>query len=188
MAWNDADELAYSFKPVINDSARIIVLGSMPGTKSLIEQQYYAHPQNAFWRIMAALFDFDAHAEYEQRLEFLQTSGVALWDVLHSCKREGSLDAMIQPETEVANDFNTLFQTYPNIQAVFFNGAKAESYFKRCILPTLAEHQLHFARLPSTSPAHASLSFDAKLEAWRAIKLNAVLPSQTYTLHLQSPH
>lgn len=170
MAWNDADELAYSFKPVINDSARVIILGSMPGIKSLTEQQYYAHPQNAFWRIMATLFDFDAQAEYEQRIEYLQTSGVALWDVLHSCKREGSLDSMIQQETQVANDFNGLFLTYPNIRSVFFNGAKAESYFRKQIMPTLADYQLHFARLPSTSPAHASLSFDQKLEAWRVIR------------------
>ncbi len=170
MALNDADELAYSFKPIINDSARIIILGSMPGIKSLTEQQYYAHPQNAFWRIMAALFDFDALASYEQKLAFLQSESVALWDVLHSCKREGSLDSMIQPETQVANDFNTLFQQYPNIRSVFFNGAKAESYFKRHILPSLMEHQLHFAGLPSTSPAHASLSFEKKLEAWRVIR------------------
>lgn len=170
MTGNDEDELTYSFKPIINDSARVIILGSMPGIKSLTEQQYYAHPQNAFWRIMAILFDFEVHATYEQRLGFLQSGGVALWDVLHSCKREGSLDSMIQPQTQVANDFNALFQTYPNIQAVFFNGAKAESYFKRQILPTLVEHQLHFARLPSTSPAHASLSFEKKLEAWQVIR------------------
>lgn len=166
----DEDELAYSFKPIIDNFARVIILGSMPGIKSLTEQQYYAHPQNAFWRIMAALFDFDALAAYEQRLGYLQAGGVALWDVLHSCKREGSLDSMIQPQTQVANDFNALFLTYPNIQSVFFNGAKAESYFKRHILPTLAEHQLHFARLPSTSPAHASLSFEKKLEAWQVIR------------------
>lgn len=170
MAGKDADELAYSFKPIINDSACIIILGSMPGIKSLTEQQYYAHPQNAFWRIMAMLFDFDKHAEYEQRLEFLRAKGVALWDVLHSCKREGSLDSMIQLDTQMPNDFNVLFHKYPNIRAVFFNGAKAESYFKRHILPSLADHQLHFARLPSTSPAHASLSFDKKLEAWQVIR------------------
>ncbi|GAC1372818.1 MAG: DNA-deoxyinosine glycosylase [Aquirhabdus sp.] len=170
MAWNDAEELAYSFKPVINDSARVIILGSMPGIKSLTEQQYYAHPQNAFWRIMAALFEFNVHTEYEQRLEFLQSAGVALWDVLHSCKREGSLDSMIQPQTQVPNDFNELFQTYPNIRAVFFNGAKAENYFSKHIMPSLAENQLHFARLPSTSPAHASLSFEKKLEAWQVIR------------------
>lgn len=170
MKSNNTDELAYSFKPIINDSARILILGSMPGIKSLSDQQYYAHPQNAFWRIMAALFDFDCHVEYQQRLAFLQADGVALWDVLHSCKREGSLDSMIQPQTQVANDFNALFQTFPNIRAVFFNGAKAESYFNRYILPSLAQHSLRFARLPSTSPAHASLSFDEKLDAWRVVR------------------
>jgi TDG/mug DNA glycosylase family protein len=170
MRSHDDGSLAYSFQPIIDDSARILILGSMPGVKSLKEQQYYAHPQNAFWRIIVALFDFDAHASYEQRLGYLQAEGLALWDVLHSCKREGSLDSMIQPETQVANDFNALFQKYPNIQAVFFNGAKAESYFKRHILKSLAEHQLYFVRLPSTSPAHASLSFEKKLEAWQVIR------------------
>ena len=170
MMHNDIDSLAYSFEPVINDSAKILILGSMPGVKSLNEQQYYAHPQNAFWRIMAALFDFDRQAEYQQRLAYLQAADIALWDVLHSCKREGSLDSMIQSETQVANDFNALFQAYPNIRSVFFNGAKAESYFKRHILQNLKEHQLHFARLPSTSPAHASLSFEQKLEEWAVIR------------------
>ncbi len=170
MMHNDIDSLAYSFKPVINDSAKILILGSMPGVKSLNEQEYYAHPQNAFWRIMAALFDFDRQAEYQQRLAHLQAADIALWDVLHSCKREGSLDSMIQSETQVANDFNALFQAYPNIRSVFFNGTKAENYFKRHILPTLQEHQLHFARLPSTSPAHASLSFEQKLEEWAVIR------------------
>ena len=170
MIEDHADELAYSFKPIINDSARILILGSMPGITSLSEQQYYAHPQNAFWRIMAALFDFDVGVDYQQRLAFLQANDVALWDVLHSCKREGSLDAMIQPETKVANDFKALFKNYPNVRAIFFNGAKAESYFKRHILPSLAQYPLHLARLPSTSPAHASLSFDKKLDAWRVIR------------------
>jgi TDG/mug DNA glycosylase family protein len=172
MVWDIEDELAYSFKPVINDSARILILGSMPGIKSLSEQQYYAHPQNAFWRIMATLFNFDVLVDYQQRLELLQSNGIALWDVLHPCKREGSLDAKIQADTQVANDFNGLFIAYPNIRAVFFNGAKAESYFKRYILPTLDQHLLHFARLPSTSPAHASLSFEQKLEVWRVVQQN----------------
>jgi TDG/mug DNA glycosylase family protein len=170
MVWDIEDELAYSFNPVINDSARILILGSMPGVKSLNEQQYYAHPQNAFWRIMATLLNFDVLDDYQQRLAFLQSNEVALWDVLHSCKREGSLDSMIQPQTQVANDFNTLFLTYPNVRAVFFNGAKAEGYFKRHIFPTLTQPQLHFVKLPSTSPAHASLSFQEKLEVWRLIQ------------------
>ncbi len=170
MVQNDEDALAYSFKPIINDSARVIILGSMPGVKSLKEQQYYAHPQNAFWRIMAALFDFDVHTAYAERLELLQSEGVALWDVLHSCKREGSLDLMIQIDTQVPNDFISLFQSHPKIKHVFFNGGKAESYFKRYIFPSLVEFDLQYMRLPSTSPAHASLSFVNKLEAWRVIQ------------------
>lgn len=170
MTQNEMNDLARSFKPVINDSAKILILGSMPGVKSLEEQQYYAHPQNAFWRIMATLFKFDVHASYPERLEILQSNDVALWDVLHSCKREGSLDSNIQLETQVANDFKSLFQTYPTIRYVFFNGGKAESYFKRNIASSLTEYLLSYQRLPSTSPAHATLSFAEKLEAWRVIQ------------------
>ncbi|MDE2419835.1 MAG: DNA-deoxyinosine glycosylase [Gammaproteobacteria bacterium] len=170
MTQNDTDDLARSFKPVINDSAKILILGSMPGVKSLTEQQYYAHPQNAFWRILAALFQFDRDAPYAERLESLQAHGIALWDVLHSCKREGSLDSKIQRETQVANDFKSLFQKYPTIRYVFFNGGKAESYFQRHIAASLVEYSLNYQRLPSTSPAHATLSFAEKLEAWRVIQ------------------
>jgi len=170
MMQNEMNDLACSFKPVINDSAKILILGSMPGVKSLEEQQYYAHPKNAFWRIMAALFQFDKDAPYAERLEFLQLNGVALWDVLHSCRREGSLDSKIQLETQVANDFKSLFQTYPKISHVYFNGGKAESYFKRHIAPSLLEYSLSYQRLPSTSPAHATLSFAEKLEAWRVMQ------------------
>lgn len=138
----------------------------MPGAESLARGRYYAHRHNSFWPIMAALLDFDPAAPYEARVRALRARRVAVWDVLQSCVREGSLDARI--EAEVANDFAAFFGAHPAVTHVFFNGAKAEACFRRHVGP---EHgrPLHYARLPSTSPAHASLSVARKLASWRAI-------------------
>lgn len=159
--------LVYSFPPVADDRARVLILGSMPGVLSLAENQYYAHPRNLFWPIMGSLFGAGRDVAYEQRLRLLQDHRIALWDVLHSCQRDGSLDSDIQ--YEVANDFATFFNTYPQITHVFFNGGKAESSFRKHVRGV--GQGLVMTRLPSTSPAHASLSFDKKLEAWSQIRI-----------------
>lgn len=159
--------LVYSFPPVADDRARVLILGSMPGVLSLAENQYYAHPRNLFWPIMGSLFGAGRDVAYEQRLRLLQDHRIALWDVLHSCQRDGSLDSDIQ--YEVANDFATFFNTYPQITHMFFNGGKAESSFRKHVRDV--GQGLVMTRLPSTSPAHASLSFDKKLEAWSQIRI-----------------
>lgn len=156
-----------SFKPIADGKAEILILGSMPGRASLAARQYYAHPQNAFWRIAAELLEFDRASPYAKRVQALKAARIALWDVLHSCNREGSLDARI--ENGVANDFRRFFRTHRKIRRVFFNGAKAEATFKRYVLSTLRSDSLSFRRLPSTSPANASMSAARKLGAWRAI-------------------
>jgi len=155
-----------SFAPIAGRDARVLVLGSMPGRASLEAGRYYAHPQNAFWRIAAALLGLEADASYRARVQALKAARIALWDVLHSCVREGSLDTRI--EQEIANDFEAFFRTHRGITHVFFNGAKAEASFRRHVLARLSV-ELRYARLPSTSPAHASLSFSRKLGAWQAI-------------------
>ncbi len=109
------------------------------------------------------------HIAYAHRTAHLSEVGIGLWDVLHTCQRDGSLDSNIEVTTEVGNDFVTLFQDHPTIGHVFFNGAKAESAFKRHALPQVRGLNIEYQRLPSTSPAHAGMSFDAKLDAWRAI-------------------
>ncbi len=162
--------LSYSFAPHIDAQARVIILGSMPGIRSLDAAEYYAHPQNAFWRIMASLFGIDRAWPYEERLSRLLGERVALWDVLQACQREGSLDSMIRPESEVANDFASLFARYPQLEYVYFNGSKAESFFNRTVKPSLDLPHLHYQRLPSTSPAHAAMSFERKLAAWQIVK------------------
>ena len=158
-----------SFAPIDNRSARILVLGSMPGAASLLAARYYAYPQNAFWPIMGELFGAGPAEPYENRILILKRAGLALWDVMASCVREGSLDSDIDETSIVPNDFPAFFDAHPRVKHVFFNGTKAEHCFHRYVRPHLAERGLHFTRLPSTSPAHASLSFPQKLKAWRAV-------------------
>lgn len=161
----------YSFAPIADRNAEILILGSMPGRASLAAGQYYAHAQNAFWRIISELLQFDPGSPYEVRVQALKSARIALWDVLRSCKREGSLDSMIEADTQTANDFRTFFRTHPQITHVFFNGAKAEACFKQHVLREINGRVLCYARLPSTSPANASLSYARKLEGWRTIAL-----------------
>ncbi|MBS0423010.1 MAG: DNA-deoxyinosine glycosylase [Proteobacteria bacterium] len=155
----------YSFPPIAGNQAKILILGSMPGEASLAAQQYYAHQRNAFWPIMTQLLHIDPQASYQEKITALQSSPIALWDVLKSCKRTGSLDSMIESGTQISNDFPSFFSTHRKITHVFFNGGTAEASFKRYVLPG-SSLDLTFVRLPSTSPANARLSFDDKCKAW----------------------
>jgi TDG/mug DNA glycosylase family protein len=139
----------------------------MPGKKSLAEQQYYAHPQNLFWPFMS----INPELAYAQRLSFLTENRIALWDVLKQCVRASSLDSDIVEATIIPNDFAEFFAANPTVRHIFFNGSKAEQAFKRYALPRLANAEyLSFTRLPSTSPANASIARDIKLEQWMRIK------------------
>ncbi|MDX5407069.1 MAG: DNA-deoxyinosine glycosylase [Chromatiaceae bacterium] len=158
--------------PVAGPGARVLILGSMPGTASLAQQQYYAHPRNAFWPLMAQLLGFSASLPYEERISALQTGGVALWDVIASCQRSGSLDSAIQHEQ--LNNFSDFFASQPDLRLIAFNGAKAWHSFKRHILPlNILPAGVALLSMPSTSPAHASLTFQQKLFEWQ--KLSAFL-------------
>jgi hypoxanthine-DNA glycosylase len=162
-------DTARSFPAIAGADARILILGSMPGQASLAAQAYYAHPRNAFWPIMGALFGFAPDAPYRERTDALRAAGVALWDVLATCIRPGSLDSAIRLESVAINDFPGFFRSHQAVRHVFFNGTAAESLFRRRALPALAGIQVNLTRLPSTSPAHAGLSFAAKLAAWNAV-------------------
>lgn len=155
-----------SFPPVADRHATLLILGSMPGIRSLEAQQYYAHPHNAFWKIMGKLTGAHPALPYAQRLHALQQSHIALWDVLHSCERQGSLDTAIR--AEAANDFASFFKRHPHITRVCFNGAKAEQSFRRYVAGRQTLPELHYTRLPSTSPAHAGMRYEEKLAVWRA--------------------
>ncbi len=165
--------LLLCFEPIADSNAEILILGSMPGQESLAASQYYANRRNAFWKIMAQLLGFDPDAAYEDRLHELKTARIALWDVLQSCTRVGSLDAKIDSGSITVNDFQSFFRTHDKIRAVFFNGAKAESAYRQHVLPTVSTAAVSYMRLPSTSPAHASLSYEQKLHVWRTA-LNTV--------------
>ncbi|MEJ0063757.1 MAG: DNA-deoxyinosine glycosylase [Alphaproteobacteria bacterium] len=158
------------FLPIADPSARLLILGSMPGEASLREQQYYAHPRNLFWPIISEIMGVAPSLPYDARVQALKTRGIALWDVLESCIRISSLDSAIDRASEKPNDFRSFFRSHPDIGRVFFNGAKAEECYRRYILPSLADEfpTLEYRRLPSTSPAHASLRYEEKLEIWRA--------------------
>ena len=159
----------HSFEPIADRNAEVLILGSMPGTRSLAAGEYYAHPYNVFWRILSELLHFDAASSYEARVRALKSARIALWDVLHSCVRAGSLDAMIENGTQSANDFRRFFGGHSKIRNVFFNGAKAEACYRRHVLREIGPGTISYARLPSTSPANASMSFAHKLRAWRTI-------------------
>lgn len=153
---------------VSSTSATILVLGSMPGAMSLQQQQYYAHPRNSFWSIMANLANFSLNLSYQQRLQALNHAGIALWDVIGFCQRQGSLDSAIKDEQ--VNDFAVFFANHPQIKAIAFNGAKAAQSFKRHVLPLrIVPEHIRLIALPSTSPAHAALSKEQKLTQWQVL-------------------
>jgi hypoxanthine-DNA glycosylase len=158
-----------SFAPVAESSATLLILGSIPGLASLRAGQYYAHPRNQFWRILGEVIDVESERPYADRVRRLTSSRIALWDVLQSCMRAGSLDADIESGSIVPNDFVRFFTGHPQIRRVVFNGSTAERCFRRHVLPGLPDRPLEYVRLPSTSPAHAALSYRQKLEAWRHV-------------------
>lgn len=162
--------LVHSFPPLVPQNARVLIVGSMPGRASLAAGRYYAHPRNAFWPILGALLGFPADASYERRCQALAGAGIALWDVLASCEREGSLDGAISRAGRTTNDFEALFASQPGLGTVLCNGGKAHDLFVRHVVPMLARRP-EVVRLPSTSPAHAARSPAAKQVAWGAALL-----------------
>lgn len=155
------------FAPVASSDARILILGTLPGVASIKQQQYYAHPQNVFWRLLEHLFNIPAQASYELRCQSAQAHGLAIWDVCHTAQRIGSLDSSIQGHSIIANDINHLLTSCPHITLIAFNGQAAAQLFKKHIhlTPTIPT-----VTLPSTSPANARLSFEQKLLQWAVLK------------------
>ena len=159
-----------SFAPIADAAAKVLILGSMPGVESLRARQYYAHPRNLFWPILGELVGVKAGKPYGQRVKALKRARIALWDVLKSCAREGSLDSSIDNDSLVPNDFKAFFLRHPEITHVFFNGAKAEACYQTHVLLIADLRPLRYRRLPSTSPANAGMAYAQKLRAWRTIR------------------
>ncbi|MGB5332957.1 MAG: DNA-deoxyinosine glycosylase [Woeseiaceae bacterium] len=167
-------EPAEGFSPIAGSDARILILGSLPGQRSIAEQQYYAHPQNVFWRIMEELFGINGG--YVARCEQLVKNRIALWDVLQSSLRPGSMDANIRLDSARANDFATFLNAHAEIRLIAFNGRKAEALFGKFAAGGFAFESFHRAGLPSTSPAHAAMSYADKLRVWREVLVPAAKP------------
>ena len=149
--------------PVAGPATRLLVLGSFPSAASLAAQQYYAHPRNAFWAVLSALLDTDLRAlPYAQRLAAVRARGLGIWDVYARCRREGSLDSAI--EDAEPNDLAALARRLPLLAAIAHNGGESARAMRVTRALGLPVH-----RLPSTSPANASWSFERKLAAWRAV-------------------
>jgi len=150
-----------SFCPIVNDETEILILGTMPGVASLKKQEYYAHPRNHFWKIIYTLFCTLPISEiFEEKIKLLQANKIGLWDVLENCERKGSLDNHIKNHKE--NDFETLFNEYPNIRKIIFNGKESNRYFIKRFGKIKG---ITYYVMPSTSPAN-TMSFENKLKIW----------------------
>lgn len=158
------------FPPLSRPDARVLILGSLPGQRSLQLAQYYGQPQNAFWRILAAVTGVAADADYALRTAAVLEARIAIWDVVAAARRPGSLDADIDRRSIVVNDFAAFFAAHPRIERICCNGATAAALYRRRVLPMLdgASSELPLWELPSTSPAHAAMRFDVKRERWLA--------------------
>jgi len=154
--------------PIASAGADTLILGSLPGRRSLQMQEYYAHPQNAFWKLIAAIFGAESSLPYTRRIQILTANGIALWDVLAAAERPGSLDSSIVAASVQVNDFASFYRVHPHIRRVLFNGRKAEDLYRRFALPALPDQfgQMFYVSMPSTSPAHAGMTFAEKLERW----------------------
>ncbi len=157
-------ERIFSFPPIADKNSKILILGSIPGAKSLELKQYYAHPQNIFWKIIFEIFNEEFTTNYTERIAMLKKHNIALWDVIDSCERKGSLDSDIR--NEEVNQISKLLEEYPNIQAIFCNGQKS---FKNLQKLLGKDFRVPVFALPSTSPAHASLKYEEKVLSWRKI-------------------
>ena len=159
------------FPPIADAHVRVLILGSLPGQVSLQQQQYYAQPQNAFWKIMGRLFGAGPELPYEERVQRLVRNEIALWDVCAAAQRPGSLDASIVHSSVVPNDIASFIASHPGVGLICFNGGKAAELYRRLVLPGLpaAVCAIRYETLPSTSPAHAAMPFEEKLKRWGAI-------------------
>ena len=168
---NPAKRLSHGFKPIARVDATTLILGSLPSQRSIQSGEYFAHPRNVFWRIMGDLIDAGPEFPYVERVRRMMDAGFAVWDVLECAVRHGSLDAAIDRDTANPNDFGLFLHEHAHIRCICFNGQKAAAMFERLVLAELKERAaaLDFVTLPSTSPAHAAMTFDEKLRKWSII-------------------
>ena len=150
-----------SFPPVIYSNTKILILGSLPGKKSLDLKQYYGHDRNRIWKILSYLTNNDIPIAYQQKVELLHKNKIGLWDVAHSARREGSLDSNIKDESP--NDIEKLLDNYSSIRVIGFNGKKSEKMFYKYFTEKLG---IKYVPLPSTSPANMAINFEEMCSRW----------------------
>jgi len=153
-----------AFPPIADRQSRILILGTMPGERSLELQQYYGHAGNHFWKILFNLFGREFTKDYTQRVELLREKHIALWDVLSHCEGEGSADTAIR--NEVANDFKAFYKQYPHIRKVFFASRPAEKFYDKYVGRS---EDKQYQTLPSPSGAYAAMRLETKIEKWQVI-------------------
>lgn len=166
-----------SFEPVVGETVSVLILGSIPGERSLNAGQYYAHPQNQFWRLIGAVLSIEMPIGYNERLNVLKENGIALWDVLEACEREGSLDSNIK--NAKVNAIDQLIESHPELEMIVLNGKTAEKYF----LKAVKKGHIHIEdktilSVPSSSPAH-TMPFEVKLKAWQCTQKRLAMTTTT---------
>ena len=164
--------IATGFEPIASTDARVLILGSLPSQQSLRKHEYYGNPQNAFWRVMGELFGAGPDLSYPHRAAKLRRCGIAVWDVLRSSVRPGSMDAAIDLTSAAPNDFQSFFDEHPMLELICFNGKKAAELYERLVTaPGITSiGNIAFRTMPSTSPAYASMKFDEKVRHWSVIR------------------
>ncbi len=161
--------LKKALHPLIDNSTVILIMGTMAGEQSIAKQQYYANRGNLFWKILFSVFGEEFSASYEDRIALVKKYNIGLWNVLQSCKREGSSDATITEET--INDFESLHKQFPNIKYVFFESKAAAKYFQKHTIP---QEGITYMTLPSTSGLNAGLTTAEKTAQWKVVAQTAL--------------
>ncbi|NRQ02468.1 DNA-deoxyinosine glycosylase [Marinobacterium sp. xm-d-530] len=165
----------HSFSAVCNTSTKLLILGSLPGKKSIAEQQYYAHPRNALWPILCDWLQMPNSMSYEQKLAAALEGGIGFWDVVAEAERPGSLDSDIKSSTVHYNPIDQLIENLPKLKCIVLNGGAAMRLFKRAGFDQFAKAKgIDFFQLPSTSPAHASMTLDEKRVAWHSVLIDTL--------------
>lgn len=159
------EKIKYALPPIVHDDSKVLLLGSMPGEKSIALQQYYGNKGNQFWKILFAVFEEPFSTDYEERQSLLRKHKIAIWNTLASCEREGSRDDKIKNVT--VNDFEAFFELYPTITHVFFESISAAKFYAKYAYES---PHITYMTLPSTSGLYSIISFDKKLEQWLRIK------------------
>ena len=161
---NFNSKLSHSFPPLIYEHVEILILGSLPGKKSIELKEYYGHPRNRMWKILCAITNYEVPTDYDSKKIFLKKNKIGLWDVASSAERKGSLDSNIKKE--IPNDLDSLLLDFPSIKVIGFNGKKSESIYNKFFK---SNRSIKYVSLPSSSPANMAISFEDICLRWKEL-------------------